>query len=314
MEIALVTPADNECAANCITHWVRIATQDKDAALHVSLAGGRKTMGYYVGYALSLFGRPQDRLSHVLVDAAYERMTGEPAFYYPTKQAHYVFTHDKKDSADAAKAIVHLAPIPFVPLAKGLPKGILEGKLTFSATVEAAEKALASPYLQLDFRRRSVICGDKEVQMEPAAFAFYAWLAVRRKELGDHAGVTWSEAGWGDNEFREEYTGYLETYARMRRWEIDMRIATDPYRNECMDLSGGFGKSSWELRINAIKKTLMEALDYGAEPYLVGSLGKQGSGRNARSLRGLTVPPDCIHWTDRKPPGNFRLPLPSSNR
>jgi CRISPR-associated protein (TIGR02584 family) len=30
------------------------------------MPGERKTMGFYVGYALSLFGRAQDRLSHVI--------------------------------------------------------------------------------------------------------------------------------------------------------------------------------------------------------------------------------------------------------
>ena len=41
-------------------------------------------MGYYLGYALSLFGRSQDRLSHVLVSDGYE---GHPEFYYPSKNS-----------------------------------------------------------------------------------------------------------------------------------------------------------------------------------------------------------------------------------
>ncbi|MBP8198387.1 MAG: TIGR02584 family CRISPR-associated protein, partial [Chromatiaceae bacterium] len=66
------TPADNQRAADTITETLRTLTADPDAALHVSIAGGRKTMGYYLGYALSLFARPQDRLSHVLVSAPFE--------------------------------------------------------------------------------------------------------------------------------------------------------------------------------------------------------------------------------------------------
>lgn len=60
-------PADNARVADQITETIRALTADPDCALHVSIAGGRKTMGYYAGYALSLFGRAQDRLSHVLV-------------------------------------------------------------------------------------------------------------------------------------------------------------------------------------------------------------------------------------------------------
>ncbi|MCI5166077.1 MAG: TIGR02584 family CRISPR-associated protein [Candidatus Electrothrix sp. GM3_4] len=57
----------NTITANFITEQVRRFTEDDQAALHLSLAGGRKTMSYYAGYALSLYGRMQDRLSHVLV-------------------------------------------------------------------------------------------------------------------------------------------------------------------------------------------------------------------------------------------------------
>jgi CRISPR-associated protein (TIGR02584 family) len=69
----IVTEADNVAVADFITEKVRAVTADPEASLHVSIAGGRKTMGFYLGYALSLFGRPQDRLSHVLVSARSNR-------------------------------------------------------------------------------------------------------------------------------------------------------------------------------------------------------------------------------------------------
>uniref|UniRef100_UPI00359318F9 CRISPR-associated ring nuclease Csm6 n=1 Tax=Thiocapsa sp. TaxID=2024551 RepID=UPI00359318F9 len=80
---------DNTAAADAITEQVRILTADPHAALHVSIAGGRKTMGFYLGYALSLYGRPQDRLSHVLVSAPYE---SHPQFFYPTPESDVIHT------------------------------------------------------------------------------------------------------------------------------------------------------------------------------------------------------------------------------
>ncbi|MDP2794168.1 MAG: CRISPR-associated ring nuclease Csm6 [Sulfurisoma sp.] len=56
--------ADNIAAADAITEQVRQLTADPNCALHVSITGGRNTLGFYLGYALSMFGRPQDRLSH----------------------------------------------------------------------------------------------------------------------------------------------------------------------------------------------------------------------------------------------------------
>jgi CRISPR-associated protein (TIGR02584 family) len=64
--------AEHEACADLITEQVRAFTVDGESALHVSLAGGRKTMTYYLGDALTLFGRPQDRLLHVLVLPPYE--------------------------------------------------------------------------------------------------------------------------------------------------------------------------------------------------------------------------------------------------
>ena len=67
----LQTEADNEAAADFITTKVREFTRDENTSLHVSIAGGRKTMTYYLGYAMSVFGRVQDRMSHVLVEDDY---------------------------------------------------------------------------------------------------------------------------------------------------------------------------------------------------------------------------------------------------
>src|SRR5690606_29640591 len=80
--------AENECAADCITQTIRDFTNDENSALHVSMAGGRKTMGYYAGYALSLYGREQDRLSHVLVTEGFE---GHRDFYYPTRESRAIY-------------------------------------------------------------------------------------------------------------------------------------------------------------------------------------------------------------------------------
>ena len=54
------TPEENNLAADMIVNFIRQQCADDKTELHVSIAGGRKSMGFYIGYALSLFGRPQD--------------------------------------------------------------------------------------------------------------------------------------------------------------------------------------------------------------------------------------------------------------
>ena len=114
------TPSDNEAAADQIAELVRSLSEGEGAQLHASMAGGRKTMGYYLGYAMSLFGRPQDRLSHVLVSEPFE---GHPDFYYPTPTERVIHTRAPlpPQAMNCADALVQLAEIPFVRLRDGLP-------------------------------------------------------------------------------------------------------------------------------------------------------------------------------------------------
>ncbi len=74
------TPEDNALIGESIFAVVRNKTSDPDTRIHCSLAGGRKTMSFYLGSAMQFFGRPQDRLYHVLVPEKYE---SRPDFFYP---------------------------------------------------------------------------------------------------------------------------------------------------------------------------------------------------------------------------------------
>lgn len=110
---------DHEALADFITHEVRKLTADAGLAIHASIAGGRKTMTFYLGYAMSLFGRVQDRLSHVLVSGPYEN---RPDFYYPTHTPCPLARRPGETEAlDAQKAEVTLADIPFVRQRAMLP-------------------------------------------------------------------------------------------------------------------------------------------------------------------------------------------------
>ena len=179
------SPEDNERAADVITDVVRELTQDDGSALHVSIAGGRKTMGFYLGYALSLYGREQDRLSHVLVNAPYE---SHPQFYYPTIRSQVICTPPPHNRPyDTRDAEVTLAPIPFVRLRDELPEDLLEGKVRFSEAVTAAQRAIGPAELVIDLPARRMRAGGKVVALSPVQLAFLAWLARRRIE--DQEGV-----------------------------------------------------------------------------------------------------------------------------
>lgn len=118
---------DHEALADFITTTVRDLTAEINEdntpryVIHASIAGGRKTMTFYLGYAISLFGRHFDRMSHVLVSEGYE---GVPDFFFPTSNSQPLASTEGK--LDACNAEVTLADIPFIRIRHSLPELLIK--------------------------------------------------------------------------------------------------------------------------------------------------------------------------------------------
>lgn len=180
------TITQNEAAANHICKFVETYTEDSDSAVHVSIAGGRKSMGFLMGYAISLFGRPQDRLSHVLVTEQFESL---PDFYYPPKEK-TLLTDRAGNQHDASQAEVVLADIPFVRLSSGLPANLISRAedLSYSDVIRGIQSVVESePHLTLDFANKKVFVGQhekqKEINFPRKKFGWLAWFAYRKIHL-----------------------------------------------------------------------------------------------------------------------------------
>jgi len=266
--------ADNEAIADTITAKVREWTADPDSAIHASIAGGRKTMGFYLGYALSLLGRPQDRLSHVLVSSPFE---SNQDFFYPTPQERVIYTKDEQP-LDASDATVMLADIPFVRLRDGLQEALLESTVSFSAVVAQAQRNLAAPSLTLDPVDVRIRCGETVVQLTPISFAWLAWFA--RRALGGLPAIHHTEADFG--EFLAEYRALTD------EWSSEYaRAAKTLSTDQPEDLQHYF-----EQRTSKLKRELVKVLGLpGARPYLI-----QGDGRRPRSRYALRLEPHQIRF------------------
>ena len=268
--------ADSEAAADLILSVVREMTHDENAALHVSIAGGRKTMGFLLGYALSLFGRDQDRLSHVLVDPSFE---SNPKFFYPPRVPQVIHSREGRP-VNTARANLALAEIPFVSLRYGLPQELLDGQATFSETVARAKRGFTEPELVVDVRNRRLACHDVVLTLQPLPFAIYAWLARRRLEGRGGDGAThWSEANPG--ELLAEYralTDLPEGAVREQEERLRPMIAADTIEQNKARING-------ELR---------KALGRTAEPYLIHLRGKVRGTRYERI--GLKLAPEWIRF------------------
>lgn len=246
------TPADNERAADFITERVRELTADPTSRLHASIAGGRKTMGFYLGYALSLYGRDQDCLSHVLVSARYE---SHPDFYYPTPYPRVIHTPPPDSRPlDTKAAKVTLAEIPFVRLRHGLPEDLLAGRSSFGESVAAVRSALGPPQLVLDQAGQRLLCGERVVTMKPADLAFYGWLAGRKK--AQRAPVHWSDDGLAEE--------LLDEYGRL------VPLVSGAYERMEIALRQGMTKEYFEQRKAKTNAALRRGLGKAAcQPYLI---------------------------------------------
>jgi hypothetical protein len=80
--------------------------------LIVSIAGGRKTTSALLYSVMSLLGRAEDQIQHILVD---DHWTFQPDFMYPGCQGVFL-DRDTGNSLSSSDAELQVVDVPFVPL------------------------------------------------------------------------------------------------------------------------------------------------------------------------------------------------------
>jgi len=269
------TPEENKAAADFITDHMRTLTSDSDCALHVSIAGGRKTMGFFLGYALSLYGREQDRLSHVLVSEPFESTLG---FYYPTPYSKVLELPHDRGLVDTAKATVTLAEIPFVSLRHGLPESLLTGNASFSQTVDAARNSLAPPELLIDVSRRRVRAANKWFRLPPAELALLS--AFARARQAHEVALPAPKKEVGDADWARRFLRELRLIAGAAADLDDTEHA----------LRKGMDGSYFSTHLSKLRRLIRRELGPGAGPFLI-----DDNGTRPRRYQ-LTIPPESVHF------------------
>lgn len=155
---------DNILFPNKVCEVIKQKTADKETTLHCSISGGRKTMSVDLAFALSLFGRMQDKLYHVLVDESLEFSK----FFPETK-------------AEAKK--LEIAEIPYVrlrPLLGDLTQNKVFTKMSYTDIVEYTQlqlKIKSSDTLIINTSREEILFGANEpVKIEPKKLEIYLHL------------------------------------------------------------------------------------------------------------------------------------------
>ncbi len=177
------TTLDNESAGDFICRIVSELTCDDNSILHCSIAGGRKTMGFYLGIALQLYGRKDDKLYHVLVNEEFEN---NPKFFYPPpKPKTFVksLPDGKKMKVTTDKAKVELAELPFIRLRTFIDfqnKSLKDLIPVTQNEIDAVKRLQPLTFLT---RSKEVKVGSREIKLSPSLWKFYFQFAKIKKEM-----------------------------------------------------------------------------------------------------------------------------------
>ena len=201
----LRTGDDNLRAADFMLGELRKYTEDNGTELHVSIAGGRKTMSALLFSCMSLLGREQDKVYHVLLPPAIEGGV-TPTFYYPKRGTTYTArVTGKKHKAKDLQC--ELFEVPFVRMRgwyqekfKNIPPSY---RTLISKVQTVAPPAVAYPEIEIDAWNGWVTLNGRQVAMSRPCFAMLLLLASgvdakehHRRLLDAHKAPNVSSCDW----------------------------------------------------------------------------------------------------------------------
>jgi CRISPR-associated protein (TIGR02584 family) len=186
---------DNRIAVDFICEMVRSLAEKPQCRILASLAGGRKTMSTFLGFAMQLYGREHDKLYHVLIQPTF--LENIPSFFYPLPgkesvnvvRRNYATCQDEILNISVEDIHIDLAEIPFVQLRNLIPEKRLIGVNRYTEIVNDAQHGIDSSYHQpqisIDLNKRVIKITAKDtiysVKLQPQQMAFYYFMAYYQK-------------------------------------------------------------------------------------------------------------------------------------
>ncbi len=285
----------NESLGDFIAQFIRERTRDPKARLHCSLAGGRKTMSFYLGSALQLFGRPWDKLYHVLVSPEFE---SHPDFYYKPREDRVLVLIDTSGGIvkeiHTKDARISLAELPFIRLRDKVP---IHGR-GFKELVQEGQReidiASIPPPLRLNLAEKVVYIGQVGIDMVPIQMVLYLNLLRRKLEKCPFPERAYCQ----DCTECFPYLGDLSMRKTFEEMVADYKKLYGPSSGRVEEFlkhweaKGGIDPDTLRQNISKINRTLKESIeDETLHPYfMVTSIGKHGSKRyGVRAEKGRII-------------------------
>jgi CRISPR-associated protein (TIGR02584 family) len=184
----IITAADNAAAGDFILDALRQFSENPDTRVILSIAGGRKTMAALGALAMTLLGRPGDRLCHVLVNPPFDDPRLVPRFCFPDP-AVGSYTLPGGSAVPAASARITLCDVPFVRVRVLFAEHLRTVPGTFSLLVERANRSLTAattpPRIVLEPGPKRCQIGDRALELATPEFILLWLLCERARQAQD---------------------------------------------------------------------------------------------------------------------------------
>ncbi len=206
---------DNLRAADFILQQLRQYTETSDTVVIASIAGGRKTMSALLFSCMTLLGREDDKVFHVLLPPEFEGGV-VPSMYYPVKGVTYTnrFT-GKKYNSDKYKS--ELFEVPFVRMRgwyqekfKTIPPSY---RTLISKIQTVAPPAVNHPEIEINAANGTVKLNGSLVPLSKTNFAALLFLAKGCTTKDLHAKLVELHNGHSD-----KHVDWLDTFREGSRF------------------------------------------------------------------------------------------------
>lgn len=170
---------DNLRAADFIMRQLRQYTEASDTVVYASIAGGRKTMSALLFSCMSLLGREDDKVFHVLLPKELEGRI-EPYPYYPRRGVTYEnLTTGKKVKGE--KVCGEIFEVPYVRMRGWYQEKFKTLPPTYQTLISkvqtVAPPAVTYPEVEIDAWNGGVTIGGLAVNLSRPCFAALLLLA-----------------------------------------------------------------------------------------------------------------------------------------
>ena len=173
--------SDNAAFLKACMHAAWEHSRVADNPVFYSIAGGRKTMGACLAFAAQAYGRPQDRIFHVLVSPEFENSR---EFYYPPTPPVHITLRDGSNepyTKSTRYARIQLVPMPFFSFRNQLEDRYLQ-RAYDPATLLSSLVREECPQMVVDLSQGKLTWKNQQLDLPPVQMALYALLAEIKKD------------------------------------------------------------------------------------------------------------------------------------